>query len=460
MANIINSPNMNLPVPVVGVEVGPQWASDINACLNILDQHDHSLGSGVQITPSALDINADLTFASNNAIDLRSVRFTAQVAPLALASDVGCLYEAGVDLYYNDANGTQIRITQSGGIAGTPGSISNLTPPASASYVAGTMTFVWQSDANTPANMDAGSYIFRNITASSNGITVSAPAALGSNYNITLPALPSSQKFMTLDASGNMAAPYVVDNSTIVIAANVIKVPANGITNNEIADDAVQTRNILDGNVTLPKLNSNVNISTLTRVATYSVAGANTFAVPADVTRITIEAVGGGGQGAGSTATAISEGGWGCKKSYQILTVTPSTTYNLVVGAGGTGGGAGAGAPGAAGGNSTFNGNVVGFGAPGGSYPGPTQSAQNNLKSPNFFAPGIFSITTAQNSEFFVGGANGGAGGAGGAASSYGNGGFGGGGPQVGQGAGAGGGSSFAAGNGAAGADGQIIIYY
>lgn len=458
--SVINSPNMNLPVPVVGVEPGPQWASDINACMNIVDQHDHSSGSGVQITPNGLNINGDLVFNNNNATGLRSARFAVQASPIALPSDVGCLYESGVDLYYNDGNGTQIRITQSGGVAGSPGSISNLVPPASASYVPGTQTFVWQAGANIAANMDAASYIFRNpLITSSNGVTVSAPAALGSNYTLVLPLLPVSQKIMTLDASGNMAAPYTVDGSTIVIAANIIKVPTSGITSNELAANSVITSKILNGNVTLAKLNADVNISTLTRVATYSVAGADTFVVPADVNKIMIEAVGGGGGGAGSVSNPVSQGGWGCKKTFQILSVTGGNTYNLVVGTGG-GGGAGAGANGSAGTNSTFDGNIVAFGAPGGSFsPSPTTSAMNDLKSPNYFAPGIATVIAAQHSEFFAGGANGGGGGGGGA-SSFGAGGFGGGPPQVGQGAGAGGGASFGTGNGAAGADGQIIIYY
>ena len=91
-------------------------------------------------------------------------------------------------------------------VAGTPGSISGLASPASASYDSGDGTFVWQSNSNTPANMDAGSYIFRNDTVNSNGITVEAPAALGSNYTLTLPAIPSQTNVMTLDTSGNMGS--------------------------------------------------------------------------------------------------------------------------------------------------------------------------------------------------------------------------------------------------------------
>src|ERR1035437_5104914 len=123
MSNIILSPNMTLPIPVVGVDPGPDYALNLDACLGIIDSHNHSNGSGVQITPAGMNINADLSFGGNNATHLRSVKFSPQSSLLSLASDSGVLYESGVDLYYNDALGNQIRITASGGVNGSPGSI-------------------------------------------------------------------------------------------------------------------------------------------------------------------------------------------------------------------------------------------------------------------------------------------------------------------------------------------------
>lgn len=206
---------MNMPIPGVSVTEGPQWASDINACLTIIDGHDHASGEGVQINPAGININSDLAFNSNNAVTLRSARFSPQSAPLALAADIGCLYESGVDLWYNDGLGNQVRITQSGGVAGSPGSISNLTPPASAAYVSANGAFVWQQAANTSADMDFGSAIMRNDTANSKGLTLSPPAAMGSDYSLTLPSLPGSTLFMTLDASGNMGTASNVQGTQI-----------------------------------------------------------------------------------------------------------------------------------------------------------------------------------------------------------------------------------------------------
>lgn len=236
MADYTTSSNMSLLLPVPGVDPGPQWGENLNASLSLIDQHDHSSGNGVQITPSGMNISSDLTIAGNNLTVIRTTRFDPQSAVLAGATDLNCVYCVGVDLYYNDGNGNQIQITDSGGVAGSPGSISNLTSPASAAYVSGSQTFVWQSAANTPANMDCGSVILRNITASSKGVTLNAPAALAADYSVTFPAaLPASQKFATLDASGNIAASWAVDNSTLEVSSNVVRVKDLGITNAKLA---------------------------------------------------------------------------------------------------------------------------------------------------------------------------------------------------------------------------------
>lgn len=205
MPNTI-SPNMSLILPTVGQEPSPTWAQDLNASLTLVDQHNHTTGNGVPITPAGLNINTNLDLQSNNLINVRSTRHVAQGSPLSLPTDLNCFYVSGVDAYYNDGNGNQVRLTQSGSIAGTSGSIGGLTSPASATYVAGSQTFVWQSAASTAANMDAGSYIFRNLTVSSNGITIAPPSALSSNFTLTLPtALPATLSFLQVDNSGNMS---------------------------------------------------------------------------------------------------------------------------------------------------------------------------------------------------------------------------------------------------------------
>lgn len=238
MAFESTSPNMNLVLPGVGATAGPQWSADLNASLTIIDAHDHTAGNGLPITPSALNINADLGFGANNATNLRSSRYIPQ-ASLALPADLNAVYVSGVDLYYIDGAGNNVRLTQSGSIVGTSGSIANLVSPASATYV-GTPSFtvVFQSDVSTPANLDGASLTIRNRTASSQGITLSAPAGLGSSYTLTLPALPPGQQIMTLDNSGNLAAPYTVDGTYISIQSNVIRITPASLTTAQLSPTA------------------------------------------------------------------------------------------------------------------------------------------------------------------------------------------------------------------------------
>ncbi len=214
------SPDMLLPIPDIGTELGPQYAIDINNCLTIIDQHSHLPGSGIPIVAAALNINADLPFNAQNITGLRALRFTPQPIITPAGLDLGELFESGVDLYYNDGAGNQIRLTQSGGLAGSPGSIAGLVAPASATYIPLSGTFVWQSAANTAASMDSGPITIRNPILNGNGVTLSPINALGASYNIILPALPAQQSFVTLDSLGNMTAPWTVDNSTIKIVSN------------------------------------------------------------------------------------------------------------------------------------------------------------------------------------------------------------------------------------------------
>ena len=253
----INSPNMTLPVPVVGAEPGPQYATDINSCLAIVDQHNHSAGSGVQITPAGLNINTALTFNGNFATALAGATLQAQ----SVTPANGTVYSnASGFLFYTDLNtGNPIQITNTAGIVGTPGSISGLVSPASASYVVANKTFVWQSAGSTAANLDAASVLLRNITPNSTfAVTLQPPAALGSNYSLTLPVLPGSTNIMSMTSAGVMSANVTVDGTTIEMPGQVLQVTPGGIGPAQLAANAVATANIQNSAVTRVKLASNV----------------------------------------------------------------------------------------------------------------------------------------------------------------------------------------------------------
>lgn len=232
MANVIISPNMNLPVPTVSEDPGPDWSTNINGCMSAIDSHNHTSGQGVQISPAGMDINADLSMGQNNLTTVRSVNFTAQGAPIALAGDLGCIYVSGSDLYYNDEAGNQVRITQSGSVTGSTGTITGLpSGTASASYSAGTFTF--QGATSTPATMAVGPVVIGRAVASSKTVTLTPNSGQAADFGLTFPAaLPASTQPVFLDTSGNLSNVAVTGSGSVVLATapTFAGVPAGTIT--------------------------------------------------------------------------------------------------------------------------------------------------------------------------------------------------------------------------------------
>lgn len=270
MAGEILSTNMNLPVPTPGVTSGPVYATDINNCLTIIDGHDHTTGFGVLITPAAMDINSDLSFNNYNLINLRTTTFQIQDSPLSNPTDSNCLFVSGVDLYYNDGTNT-IRVTSGGSVNAGAGSIGGL-PSGTASVTYSSGQYIFEQSTGIRADIDALNYILRNNISSSAALILSPPNSMSSDYTLVLPSLPGSQKIMTLDASGNMSAPYVVDNSTIEISSNTIRVKPNGITTNEIAPNTIVAADIASNTIT-----GNQITNTLVLGGTLTVTGLTTL---------------------------------------------------------------------------------------------------------------------------------------------------------------------------------------
>lgn len=247
MADVNLSPNMGLPVPIVGVDSGPNWANNINDCLSILDSHTHVPGSGAQLTSDSLYIGSDLPFNSNNATLLRSTRFIANNSPLADPTDLGCVYQSGVDLYYNDGNGNQIRITQAGSIAGTPGSITGLpSGTASAAFSGGQGTFIFEQSTSTAANMDAGTLIVRYPGSypapAGNYIALQAPNTLATGYAFTLPAtLPAANNSFVASSNAGALSYITTDNSTLEVSGTNIRIKDLGVTKPKLAPLGQQT---------------------------------------------------------------------------------------------------------------------------------------------------------------------------------------------------------------------------
>lgn len=148
------TPNMSLLVPEVLVTTGPTYATQVNTALDVVDAHDHSPGNGVRITPSGLNINANLPFNQFSATNLKSVSLSDQ---LSASIGNGAVYRVADDLFYKRGDGTVVQITTSGGVnVSGVGGITGLVAPASATYTALSDTFGWFSGAATFAKTATG----------------------------------------------------------------------------------------------------------------------------------------------------------------------------------------------------------------------------------------------------------------------------------------------------------------
>lgn len=224
---------MNLQLPTIGVDSGLIWEQDVNSNTTILDSHNHAPGSGVQITPTGLNINTALAFNNNSAISLQSVAFTQQSS---LATLNAIYFKTDGNAYINDGASNVIQLTSGGLVNATSSGISSGS--ASASFVSSVL--VVNAAANTPANIQGGSLLLGNNVAASKFLTLAPPSAMGANFGLTLPSLPGSNgNFLTIDTSGNIGSSVGVDNSTLEVSSNTLRVKALGITSSQIANNTI-----------------------------------------------------------------------------------------------------------------------------------------------------------------------------------------------------------------------------
>jgi hypothetical protein len=228
------TPFMGMDLPVPTVTLGPAWATQLNSNIgSTIDSHNHTSGKGAPVPSAALDINAALSFQNNNATNFRSVRFFNQGAPISLPTDLICLYASGGNLYYNDGLRNIIQLTVGGALNATSiGGIGGdyTTSSASVFYTALSNTFTFWQSSGVNATLDVGDIIVRAQVASAFGVRLTASASMAANYTVVLPvSLPPAQRFMTLDAAGNIAAPWSVDGTTIQIVSNQLAVQPSAL---------------------------------------------------------------------------------------------------------------------------------------------------------------------------------------------------------------------------------------
>lgn len=301
------TPNMSLVIPGVGTESGPLYAVEVNNSLTILDGHNHTTGSGVQIPALGLNINADLTFNGNQLLNAKGVNLALQSSDLSgqtIYLKYGGEGAPGpyADLWYNDGSNSPIQITKQGTVNATVGSIPG------ESFGGGTFTWKQPPGNTIPANFDIGGIILRpNVSNTVFGVNLVPPGSIASQYTIALPQLPGSQSFLTLDNSGNMATPIPftqgitasnIANNTITAAQ--ISATAN-ITGSQLANQTVTATQIANATITN------------TQIANTTITGAKLALATVDHAQIAANAVDYTNQnfvGTGGTYSAVVSALW------------------------------------------------------------------------------------------------------------------------------------------------------
>jgi len=185
------APNMNLTLPVVTVTIGPEWATELNTALEVIDSHDHSSDKGVSITPAGLDISTNLDIQNHIFYNFQAVRFQAQTAALTGASNANALHSVSGDLYFTNSAGTAVQLTAGGSIVASPGSASVFT----------------QTAISTDATIGAGDTYVTLLVDTTSARTLTLPLASG---------VAAGRVYIIKDVSGQSEA----NNITLGIAGS------------------------------------------------------------------------------------------------------------------------------------------------------------------------------------------------------------------------------------------------
>lgn len=113
------TPNMNLSLPAPTTTAGPAWASELNAAITAVDDHDHSSGKGRKITPAGIDINAALDINNYNLINVNTMELVNQVATLSGVSFACTTQFVNGNFYIVNSGGVAVQITNGAAIVST-----------------------------------------------------------------------------------------------------------------------------------------------------------------------------------------------------------------------------------------------------------------------------------------------------------------------------------------------------
>ena len=199
---------MSLVLPDLGADIGT-WDDKLNTLLALVDLHDHSTGKGVKVTPTGMNINADLSLIGTSAItNAKAVQFTA-AASYTVARSLFVL-SSDNELYWRTNGGTNVKITSGntlnlslvGGIYGDYSSTS-----AKIYYEDAGKRYKMLQSGPAPdfwASVDCGDLkLYEKASAISNAVTLKSPATLAASYSLTMPAaVPATASLIQSSTAG------------------------------------------------------------------------------------------------------------------------------------------------------------------------------------------------------------------------------------------------------------------
>lgn len=174
--------NMALSLPVVSTTPGPTYASLLNAAYEVIDAHDHTTGKGVQVPSAGININATLEFNDNGASEITFLAFTAGSAPSAVKA---VYVNASNDLYYRNASGTAVQLTNGGSIASVGSGIISYSLLSTYPYS------VSSGNAQQVLGVDTASARTINLPAATNAMAFWLKDAIGSAATNNITVVPA-----------------------------------------------------------------------------------------------------------------------------------------------------------------------------------------------------------------------------------------------------------------------------
>jgi hypothetical protein len=198
-------PNLGLVLPREGDDYGV-WDAKINACLGLIDAHDHTSGKGARITPAAFDIDDDVAWGGHNITALGKLDFSEIALPSAGARS---LFVSGGELYWRSTGGVNVKLTSGstlntsliGGIGGDYAAVG-----AALDYTDADAEYTFRDQHGAWARLASGPVRIGEFGDTGTGHVEIAVYPGTTSYSLILPwGLPAVDSLVRVTTTGYMA---------------------------------------------------------------------------------------------------------------------------------------------------------------------------------------------------------------------------------------------------------------